>query len=331
MLACSCLSVLAARTSLRRLHRRGWTRRLSSLAWQLYSFVSFCRQVLLPSGPRSVRSFPSVPCRPKAPCTRHCTVAVPRHLGSTQLCVHLLRSVLCRPRRPLNLALCLSVLSRWCPWLLLRPLGLSARGRLLLHLLLHPRPPLGFLRVRLLALVVGNRALTDPPPAASGPGGVLASDSYASSLPSPGAFPGLWATVGDMSTGAEMVDQLSRLRPDTRDRIVQLCNRMGSPPLPKAPKSSFPPARPASAVPKADARRVQTDALGFPLPAVPDPTEPTVVAKTPSIRAARPTVVHPPPCLVQCPTPGCFNQCGRPVYGRGHRNHFCRVCHRLHR
>ena len=126
-------------------------------------------------------------------------------------------------------------------------------------------------------------------------------------------------------------DQLSRLRPDTRDRIVQLCTRMGSPPLPKAPKSSFPSARPASAVPKADARLVQTDDLGFPLPAVPDPTEPTVVATTPSIRAARPTVVHPPPCLVQCPTPGCFNQCGRPVYGRGHRNHFCRICHRLHR
>ena len=177
----------------------------------------------------------------------------------------------------------------------------------------------------------GNQASTDPPRAASGPGVVVASESYVSSLPSPGPSPGSWATVGDMSTGSEMVNQLSRLRPDTRDRIVQLCTRMGSPPLPKAPKSSFPPARPASAVPKADARLVQTDDLGFSLPAVPDPTEPTAVAKTPSFRAARPTVVHPPPCLVQCPTPGCFNQCGRPVYGRGHRNHFCRVCHRLHR
>ena len=111
----------------------------------------------------------------------------------------------------------------------------------------------------------GNRALTDPPPAASGPGFVMASDSYVPSLPSPGPSPGSWATVGDMSTGSEMVDQLSRLRPDTRDRIVQLCTRMSSPPLPKAPKSSFPPARPASAVPKADAPRVQTDDLGFPL------------------------------------------------------------------
>ena len=94
--------------------------------------------------------------RSEVRCTRHCSVAVPRHHGLKKLCVHLLRSVRCRPRRPLNLALCLSVLSRWCPWLLLRPLGLSARGRLLLHLLLHPRPPLGFLRFRLLALVVGQ-------------------------------------------------------------------------------------------------------------------------------------------------------------------------------
>ena len=177
----------------------------------------------------------------------------------------------------------------------------------------------------------GNRASTDPPPAASGPGSAVASDSHVSSLPSPAPSPSSWATVGDTSTGSEMVDQLSRLRPDTRDRIVQLCARLGSPPLPKAPKSSFPPVRPASAVPKAVASRVQTDDLGFPLAAVPDPPEPTVVAKTPAFRSARPTVVHPPPCLVQCPTPGCFNQCGRPVYGRGHRNHFCRVCHRLHR
>ncbi|CAE7920401.1 slc47a1, partial [Symbiodinium sp. KB8] len=60
-----------------------------------------------------------------------------------------------------------------------------------------------------------------------------------------------------------MVDQLSRLRPDTRDRIVQLCTRMGSPPLPNAPKSSFPPARPNSAVPKADAPRVACAAVDF--------------------------------------------------------------------
>ena len=54
----------------------------------------------------SVLRYPSVPCIPKVPCTPLCSVAVPRHPGLTKLCVHLLRCVRCRPRRPLKL-------SRW--------------------------------------------------------------------------------------------------------------------------------------------------------------------------------------------------------------------------
>ena len=180
-------------------------------------------------------------------------------------------------------------------------------------------------------------------PVAPGLGFIVASPTYASSVQSPATNPGSWATVGDVSTGSELVDQLSRLRPDTRDRIVHLCMRMGTPSGPKAsassfppaspapakPKSSFPPASPAPAEPKVHAPPTPLDELGFPLAVSPDAVAPKAQAKNSSFPPARPTVVYPPPCLVQCPTPGCFNQFGRPVYGRGHRNHFCRVCHRL--
>ena len=103
----------------------------------------------------SVLSYPSVPCLPIVLCTRLCSVAVLRHHGVTMLCIHLPRCVRCRPRRPLNLALLLSVLSRWSPWLLLRTLGLSAQGHSLPCLLLHPRLPLWFLPIRSFALAVG--------------------------------------------------------------------------------------------------------------------------------------------------------------------------------
>jgi len=151
---------------------------------------------------------------------------------------------------------------------------------------------------------------------------------------------------GMSAHGQELVDQLSRLRPDTRDRIARLCARMGSPPGPgpaaakpkslfppacpavQTPKSSFPLATPAPAVPEIRAPPAPLDELGFPPEVTSDSSVPKAQAKA-SFPSARPTVIHPPPCLVQCPTPGCYNQCGRPVYGRGHRNHLCRVCHRL--
>ena len=105
----------------------------------------------------------------------------------------------------------------------------------------------------------GHPASSDPPAAAAGSGSVAAAYTPAQ-VPNPGPCPG-WATLGDSSTGPQMAAQLSRLRPHTRDRIVQLCTSMA--PMPKAPKSTFPPVHPASSVPKADGPRGSNDGLGI--------------------------------------------------------------------
>ena len=103
----------------------------------------------------------------------------------------------------------------------------------------------------------------------------------------------------DSSTEAEMVDSLSRLHPQSRDRIIRLVLAMGG-------------AVPYARVRPRGQSGTQGGGLQLPIPTV------------------TPTTLTPPPSLAQCPTPECLNQCGRPVYGRGHRNHFCVTCHRLH-
>ncbi|CAE7467980.1 DSK1 [Symbiodinium sp. CCMP2456] len=128
----------------------------------------------------------------------------------------------------------------------------------------------------------GSQAPVASCPVASGLGFVLASPAFASSSQSPVPTPGSWAAVGDVSSRTELVDQLSRLRPDARDRIARLCMRMGSPPGPgpaavkpkslfplagpavHTPKSSFPPATPAPTVPEIRAPPAPLDELGFP-------------------------------------------------------------------